>query len=117
MTFEQIEKLSGMGFTPEQICMLSEARQTEPTPTPAKEENIPTPEPQEPEPAPAVPAETENRIDQLQHQVNDLIKQMQSNNLKTASVNMLPDEELERATDAAMAELIRPSIRKEGINK
>ena len=115
MTFEQIEKLSGMGFTPEQICMLSEARQTEPAQE--KEETIQTPEPTEPEPAPAVPAETENRIDQLQNQVNDLIKQMQSNNLKTASVNMLPDEELERATDAAMAELIRPSIRKEGTNK
>lgn len=115
MTFEQIEKLSGMGFTPEQICILSEARQTEPVPE--KEETIQTPEPTEPEPVPAAPAETENRIDQLQHQVNDLIKQMQSNNLKTASVNMLPDEELERATDAAMAELIRPSIRKEGTNK
>ena len=42
---------------------------------------------------------------------------MQQNNLKTASVNIMPEDDLERRTDEAMAELIRPTIKKEGENK
>ena len=50
----------------------------------------------------------------MQNQINDLVKQMQQNNLRTASVNILPEADLEKKTDEAMAELIRPTINKGG---
>ena len=51
-------------------------------------------------------------LTQTQTALQNLVKQMQSNNLKTASVNIPPDD-LEKKTDAALAELIRPTIKKE----
>ena len=41
-----------------------------------------------------------------------MVRQMQSNNLKGASFDISPDKELEKRTDEAMAELIRPTIKK-----
>ena len=52
-------------------------------------------------------------LTQTQTELKNLVKQMQSNNLKTASVNLVPDADLEKKTDAALAELIRPTIKKE----
>ena len=52
-------------------------------------------------------------LTQTQTELQNLVKQMQSNNLKTASVNILPDDDLAKKTDAALAELIRPTIKKE----
>ena len=52
-------------------------------------------------------------LTQTQTALNNLVKQMQANNLKTASVNILPADDLEKKTDAALAELIRPTIKKE----
>ena len=52
-------------------------------------------------------------LTQTQTELKNLVKQMQSNNLKTASVNIVPDADLEKKTDAALAELIRPTIKKE----
>ena len=52
-------------------------------------------------------------LTQTQTALNNLVKQMQANNLKTASVNILPGDDLEKKTDAALAELIRPTIKKE----
>ena len=52
-------------------------------------------------------------LTQTQKELQNLVKQMQSNNLKTASVNILPDDDLAKKTDAALAELIRPTIKKE----
>ena len=54
---------------------------------------------------------TAERIEQMQSQIDNLIKQMQRNNLKSASVNMLPEDDLEKKTDDAMAELIRPKYK------
>ena len=52
-------------------------------------------------------------LTQTQTELKNLVKQMQSNNLKTASVNIVPDADLEKKTDEALAELIRPTIKKE----
>jgi len=52
-------------------------------------------------------------LTQTQTALNNLVKQMQANNLKTACVNILPADDLEKKTDAALAELIRPTIKKE----
>ena len=52
-------------------------------------------------------------LTQTQTELKNLVKQMQTNNIKTASVNIIPDADLEKKTDAALAELIRPTIKKE----
>ena len=49
-----------------------------------------------------------------QEQLASLVKQMQQNNLATASVNILPQNDLDKRTDEAMAELIRPMIERKG---
>lgn len=54
-----------------------------------------------------------DQLTETQKQLKQLVKQMQQNNLKTASVNILPEDDLMKKTDAAMAELIRPTYEKE----
>lgn len=118
-----------MGFTPEQIMTLS-AGTSQPavneaeagTSQPAEAEQVTMDDILEPEPT--EPAQENPEIaalkDQLTHtqkQLSDLVRQMQQNNLKTASVNIMPEDDLERRTNEAMAELIRPTIKKEGENK
>ena len=53
------------------------------------------------------------QLTETQKQLKQLVKQMQQNNLKTASVNILPEDDLMKKTDEAMAELIRPTYEKE----
>ena len=121
-----------MGFTPEQIMTLS-AGTSQPdvneaeagTSQPAEAEQVTMDDILEPEPTEPAQEKQENPEiaalkDQLTHtqkQLSDLVRQMQQNNLKTASVNIMPEDDLERRTDEAMAELIRPTIKKEGENK
>lgn len=119
-TFEQIKELHEMGFSAEQITTFSGT-------APAGEEQKEPEKDQEPEKEPEKEQEKEpeekqadnQRMDALEKsvsgisaQLTNLVKQMQSNNLRTASVNILPEEQLEKDTDLAMAELIRPSYKK-----
>ena len=97
MKSEDIIKLLDAGYTKEEI----KAMETEPEVKPEQEQ----PEQE------VKPDDTSVRIEQMQNQINNLIKQMQSNNLKSASVNILPEDDLERKTDEAMAELIRPKYK------
>lgn len=127
MKIEHIKMLHEMGFSNDQIMELVTTGKTMLTSDqlngqPA-EDTIPESQPAEPESKPAEPesqpAEPEKpaedlRIQQMQNQINDLVKQMQQNNLRTASVNILPEADLEKKTDEAMAELIRPTINKGG---
>ena len=121
-----------MGFTPDQIMTLS-AGTSQPvvneaeagTSQPAEAEQVTmddilNPEPTEPDQEKQENQEIVALRDQLTHtqkQLSDLVRQMQQNNLKTASVNIMPEDDLERRTYEAMAELIRPTIKKEGENK
>ena len=127
MKIEHIKMLHEMGFSNDQIMELVTTGKTMLTSDqlngqPA-EDTIPESQPAEPESKPAEPesqpAEPEKpaedlRIQQMQNQINDLVKQMQQNNLRTASVKILPEADLEKKTDEAMAELIRPTINKGG---
>lgn len=132
MTFTEIKELTELGFTPDQIMTLS-AGTSQPavneaeagTSQPAEAEQVSmddilTPEQTEPDKEKQENQEIAVLRDQLTHtqkQLSDLVRQMQQNNLKTASVNIMPEDDLERRTDEAMAELIRPTIKKEGENK
>ena len=121
-TFEQIKELHEMGFSAEQITTFAgtapdEEKEPEKEQEPEKE---PEKEPEtEPETEPEKKQEENPRMEALEKsvsgisvQLTNLVKQMQSNNLRTASVNILPDEQLQKDTDSAMAELIRPSYKK-----
>ena len=121
-TFEQIKELHEMGFSAEQITTFAGT-------APAGEQNKEPEKEQEPEKKPETEPEKEKepekkpaenqRMDALEKsvsgisaQLTNLVKQMQSNNVKTASVNILPEDQLQKDTDSAMAELIRPSYKK-----
>lgn len=109
---DDILKLINAGYTKEEIQ--------------AMEPNEPQPqeEPEQPQEQPEQPAESVPEINALdevraelkttQEQLASLVKQMQQNNLATASVNILPQNDLDKRTDEAMAELIRPKIERKG---
>ena len=118
ITFEQIEKLIGMGFTPEQITQLTISSVN---PTPTEETSGPEGEasadyplgetPSDPpiETTPATPEVKEDTNSEVLAAIADLKKAVQANNIKTMSVDGVnPEAELE----AAMSELIRPSLKK-----
>lgn len=117
-TFEQIKELHEMGFSAEQITTFAGSapageENKEPEKEPEKEQE------QEKEPEPEKKPEENPRMDALEKsvsgisaQLTNLVKQMQANNVKTASVNILPEDQLQKDTDSAMAELIRPSYKK-----
>ena len=121
MTFEEITKLVEMGFTPDQITMLSTSSVN---PTPTEEttgpdggepldhplENPPSDPPKETPPEETAPAEEkEDASKEVLAAIADLKKAVQANNIKTMSVEGVnPEAELE----AAMSELIRPSLKK-----
>lgn len=118
MTTEQIIKLIDAGYTKDEISAMLVNQEQQQFPADQQPEPEHTadqqPEPEQPEPAntDSVNAEVSALRDELSNtrqQLAQLVKQMQSNNLKTASVNILPDSDLEKKTDDAMAELIRPS--------
>lgn len=107
-------KLVNAGYTKSEIEQMQEP---EPQPDPQPEPQ-PDPEP-EPQPEPEQQPESnqmqelKNELTKTQKQLSDLVRQMQQNNLRTASVNILPENDLDKKTDMAMSELIRPSIQKE----
>ena len=110
MTFQEVKQLHEMGFTPEQITKINLG--SEPNPEPQPEPNPePQPEPQpekKPEPDPVT-----QKLESMEQKINDFIVAMQKNNLKTASVNILPDDQIDNSANTALSELIRPAIKKE----
>ena len=106
MNSAEILKLIEAGYTKADIDAMNQAPAADP-------EEIPEAEPeQEPQPEPASNelAEVKDQLQETQKQLQDLIRQMQRNNLKTASVNIRPEDDLMKRTDEAMAELIRPKF-------
>ena len=118
MTAENILKLIEAGYTKEEISAMDMQPAEEPKPAedpkPAEEPKpAEDPKPTE-EPADnSALAAVQQELTETRQQLNNLIKQMQQNNLKTASVQTIPDKDLEKKTDEAMAELIRPTIKGE----
>ena len=116
MTFQEVKELHEMGFTPEQITQLNLGCEPEPQPEPQPEEQPETnPEPQ-PEPQQETKTEPDpvsQKLASMEKTINDFIVSMQKNNLKTASVNLLPDDQIDAGANTALSELIRPTIKKE----
>ena len=109
---DDILKLINAGYTKEEIQAMEPNE-----PQPKEEPEQPKEEPEQPqEPVPEITALNEVRAElkTTQEQLASLVKQMQQNNLATASVNILPQNDLDKRTDEAMAELIRPKIERKG---
>lgn len=112
MNSAEILKLIEAGYTKADIDAMNQEPAADPEP-----EETPEAEPeqeQQPEPASNELAEVKEQLQETQKQLQDLIRQMQRNNLKTASVNIRPEDDLMKRTDEAMAELIRPKFEWEG---
>lgn len=112
---DEILKLIDAGYTKEEIQAMDQPE--EPIPEePQPEEPIPEPHDIDQQPARDSQAleEVRQELKTTQQQLADLVKQMQRNNLATASVNILPENDLDKRTDEAMAELIRPKIERKG---
>lgn len=130
MSIDDILKLVNAGYTREDIDKMQQAPGNDPGQNPGSDPgqnpgNDPGQNPgndpgSDPGQNPGNDPGSNQELDQLrqeltqtQTELKNLVKQMQSNNLKTASVNLVPDADLEKKTDAALAELIRPTIKKE----
>ena len=125
MTANEIIKLLDAGYTKDEISAMDNQEQLpagQPA-APGEQPAAPGEQPAAPGEQPAAPGENtdsvnaevsalKDEISNTRQQLAQLVKQMQSSNLKTASVNILPEADLERKTDEAMAELIRPSYEK-----
>ena len=123
MTYTQIEKLLAAGFNHDEIMQLA---RDEPMAAPESQEPAPASEPvnpaaPDPEPGPAAekqesePAaapemtETNNRLDALEKSIANLVKSIQTQNVKNDSYGGMPDS-LEQQTDKIMMSIIRPEI-------
>ena len=122
MNIDDVLKLVNAGYTREEIDKMTQDPGQDPGQDPSQDPGQdPGPDPgQDPRQDPGQDPGSNQELEQLrqeltqtQTELKNLVKQMQSNNLKTASVNISPDADLEKKTDAALAELIRPTIKKE----
>lgn len=122
MRIEEIRELHEMGFSNDQIMQLSGTPAVDPFQAPDPDPCQPAePEPDAPaDPEPEAPAEDErisglqNQISEAQKQIQQLTKQLQAANRQAARIDALPADDLQTQTDKIMAELIRPTIKKEG---
>ena len=116
MTFQEIKELSGMGFTSEQIMELSRGntphQETETKPEPETKPEQETKPETKPEPEKNY-GELEEKVTGLSQKFDDLLKQMQKNNLKMASVSTLPEKDNESKAIEALSELIAPKKKEE----
>ena len=114
MTFQEIKELSGMGFTSEQIMELSRGNtpQSEQETKPEPETKLEPEQETKPEPEKNY-GELEEKVNGLSQKFDDLLKQMQKNNLKTASVSTLPAKDNESKAIEALSELIAPKKKEE----
>ena len=110
MNIDEVLKLINAGYTREEIDKMTQTPDSDPGQNPGSDPG------HDPGQNPGSDQELDQlrqELTQTQTELKNLVKQMQSNNLKTASVNILPDDDLAKKTDAALAELIRPTIKKE----
>ena len=115
MTFNEIKELKELGFSPEQITELAKT----PTPDPVKTTDPDPVKTTDPAPTPDPVKTTDPEVSKLSETVSalsgkfdELVQQMQRNNLKFATVDILPSD-TDKSAESALSELIRPSIKKE----
>lgn len=120
MTTDQIFKLIDAGYSKADIeAMIQPEPTPAPDPTPEQQPDpTPAPEPQpDPKPAPDNNPEMEGLRKDLkaaQEQIQQLTQQIQQLNRDTRSGDTLPDADIPKKADAAMTELIRPTMKKRG---
>ena len=119
MNAEEILKLIDAGYTKseiESIMMPAQEPKQEPAQEPNQEpEQEPNQEPaqeQNQEVNPEI-ANLQNDLNAAKKQIEQLTKQMQQMNRETKSLETMPDD-IPKKADAAMAELIRPTMKKRG---
>ena len=134
MTFEEIKQLHEMGFSNAEVMQLAGGNKPDSKPEDSKpednkpdskpEDNKPDSKPEDNKPDSKPEENTEitelkNTVSTMQKEMKDFISAMQKNNLQTASVNMLPNEDLEKQSIDALSEIIRPKYEetKEGAKK
>lgn len=119
MKFEEIQSLMNYGFTPDQIMALARdepipppepAPDPEPSPSPDPDCVPPAPEQELPLPAPESPPAPSPEIESLREEIKKLTATIQSQNIRTLSIDKISDPEAE--TDKIMAEFIRPTFEK-----
>ena len=116
MNSEDILKLVNAGYTKQEIEQMQSGQDQEQDQKQDQDQEQDQKQDQDQEQNQEQNQDVQQMRDQLtetQKQLKQLVKQMQQNNLKTASVNILPEDDLMKKTDAAMAELIRPTYEKE----
>lgn len=116
MTLREVKELHEMGFTPEQITQLNLGSEPEQQPETQPEqhpEQQPETQPEQQQEQQPEPDHVSQRLESMEQKINDFITAMQKNNLKTASVNILPDDQIDVNANTALSELIRPTIKKE----
>ena len=139
MTLAEIKELSGMGFTNDQILTLAGAgAATGPDQAQGRSQDQgqnqdqgQSPNQEQEQNQDQAQGQSQNqdqgqnhdqgnngesinhKIGSLEQKINDFIRTLQQNNLKTAMVDVLPDADLNKKVDAAMSELIRPTMKKE----
>ena len=110
MTTNQIFKLIDAGYTKEEIEKMALPEPEQPAEQPAEAPRAESEQPKVPENKDI--ERLTNTVKTLEDRITDMVRQMQSNHLQSASFEISPDKELEKRTDSAMAELIRPTIKK-----
>lgn len=101
MTFEQIQTLMNYGFTVDQIMTLARDKPEE---TPQEETPQEETPPEENTPPPGNP-ETDTVISELRTEIENLKSSIQQNNIKTQTVETIPNSE---TTENILAGIIRP---------
>lgn len=137
MTLAEIKELSGMGFTNDQILTLvgaapgSDQGQGRSQDQGQNQDQGQSPNQEQEQNQDQAQGQSQNqdqekhqdqgndtesvnqKIGSLEQKINDFIRRLQQDNLKTAMVDVLPDADLNKKVDAAMSELIRPTMKKE----
>ena len=123
MTVDQVIRLLDNGFTKEEIKAMEgttepaqeEAAQAEPAQAEQAQAEPVQAEPAQAEPAKPEPTETEKRLDSIESTMANLLKAVQTQNLKNDSFGAA-GKSLEEQTDDIMATIIRGETARERID-
>lgn len=104
MTYSEIITLTEKGFTPEQIMALARA---DPAPVPEELPQVSTDDSaEEVVPETAETPEDNKEVLELKNEIAELKKQIQTQNIKTQSVDVLPGNR--ETVEQVLSEFIRP---------
>ena len=121
MNYSEVKELLTAGFTAEEIRQMMAVNPQDEIPQDSQDnpqpENTNVPPAGDPDPAPAEPentndSELNNRIDSLTDTVNKLLKAVQADNRKRATLDIPVIDDINKTVDNIMAGIIRPEHKK-----